>query len=370
MDMHVAGPAVDQGQLADAVVDAHRMLRYAAEAGIELPEASIAALVHPKACLDSGMIVPEQAIVAFYAAYAMLASRIAPVTVETLQVSHDAMGRNLRHNGMMVVMLALIVVLFSGISSVTIAMSQSIQTDITHTNELAVHLRAEVGPPGPGNSNETGCGPATTAPDPPLAMKDETLLIAKLQEFAGTIRTMLRTATKLNLFVANWETSPLDTSAAWRETARERLELQPDLVNMRKDTFCKIATYEQVRLFAQNVQADSLAVYGAISAYLLPVLYALLGACAYNLRDFSARVKRRTYLPSSHANTARTIAAMTMGTIISLFNVFSNKSALQPLAVAFLVGYGVEAFFAFLDALLVAFSNRGGPPPAHPAGAD
>ncbi|MEO8715272.1 MAG: hypothetical protein ABI369_09690, partial [Acetobacteraceae bacterium] len=124
-------------------------------------------------------------------------------------------------------------------------------------------------------------------------------------------------------------------------------------------------TYQDVREFAQNVRADSLALYGALAAYLLPVLYALLGAFAYNLRDFSERVKHHSYHPSSYANTARTIAAMTVGAIISLFNIFSQSAALQPLALAFLVGYGVEAFFAFLDTLLLAFSarNRGESPP-------
>jgi len=367
MDVYASGPTVDQSQLAAAVADAHRLLRYAAETGIVLPEATVGALVHAKACTESGVLVPEPVIVAFYAAYATLASRVAPVTVDTLQVSTDSTARNLRRNGMMAVALALVVVVFSGISSVTTSMSQSIQAGITRANDLTVHLRAEVGPPKPGNAAETTCGPATTMPDPPLGLKDETALIAELQDLAGTTRTMLRTATKLNVFVANWERSPLDTPGAWRDTARERLELRPDLVNMRKDSFCKIATYERVRAFAQNVHAHSQAIYGGISAYLLPVLYALLGACAYNLRDFSTRVKRRTYHPSSYANTARTIAAMTVGTIISLFNIFDSDSTLQPLAVAFLAGYGVEAFFAFLDALLVAFSNRGRPSPAHQA---
>jgi hypothetical protein len=69
VDVHISGPMVDQSQLAAAVADAHRMLRYAAEAGIVLPEACIVALVHAKACLDSGMIVPDPVAIAFYAAY-------------------------------------------------------------------------------------------------------------------------------------------------------------------------------------------------------------------------------------------------------------------------------------------------------------
>ena len=35
---------------------------------------------------------------------------------------------------------------------------------------------------------------------------------------------------------------------------------------------------------------------------------------------------------------------MTVGAIISLFNIFSRDARLQPLASAFLAGYGVEVF--------------------------
>jgi hypothetical protein len=73
------------------------------------------------------------------------------------------------------------------------------------------------------------------------------------------------------------------------------------------------------------------------------VLYALLGAVAYDLRDFSERVRRRSYYPS-YSSVARIIAASTAGAIISLFNDFGQSIALSPLALAFLVGYGVEAF--------------------------
>ena len=101
-----------------------------------------------------------------------------------------------------------------------------------------------------------------------------------------------------------------------------------------------------MREFGQNVREDTFAIYGALSNYMLPVLYALLGACAFTTcASFPERVKRRTYHPSSYANTARAIAAMTVGAIISLFNIFSRDTALQPLALAFLAGYGVERCF-------------------------
>jgi hypothetical protein len=55
---------------------------------------------------------------------------------------------------------------------------------------------------------------------------------------------------------------------------------------------------------------------------------------------------------------ARNIAAVTAGAIISLFANFTQGSPLSPLAAAFLVGYGVEIFYAFLDTLLTTFAGR------------
>ena len=351
---------VDRQQFAAAVAASQRLLRYAALAGIELSDSAIAALVHAKNCLESGR-VPEEAAVAFYAALTTLAARTAPVNADTLRVSEEKTRRNLRRNGMISVSLALLVVIFSGVTFVTASMSKDIENGIDRANELTVKLRDQVGPPKPGNTNETSCGMATESPNPPIQFSDQLLMLSELQEFASTIRTVLRTASKLDFFVLNWERSPLDTSdteSEWKTKAQAKLQLDTGLVNMRKDAFCKITTYQDVRQFAQNVRADTLAVYGALSNYLLPVLYALLGAFAFNLRDFSQRVTRRTYHPSSYANTARTIAAMTIGAIISLFNIFNRDAALQPLALAFLAGYGVEAFFAFLDTLLLTFSAR------------
>jgi hypothetical protein len=359
MDVFVSEPRLDHLHLASAVNDAQDLLRYAGQAGIAVPQDVVAALVHAKGCVDSGF-VPEETAVAFHLAVTALAAKVAPVTIETLHTSDQKTRRSLQWHGVLSFVLAVVVVLLSGLSFVATSMSKDIETSITQGNELAVELRNQVGPPNPGSVRDADCAPATAAPDPPIPFKDEMRLITELQDFSATIRTMLRTASKLDVFVDGWERSPLGTGE-WGNTARARLQLEADLLNMRQEAFCKIGTYQDVRNFAQNVHADAVAVYGAMSAYLLPVLYALLGACAYNLRDFSARVKRRTYHASSYANTARTIAALTIGTIISLFNVFSRDSALQPFAVAFLAGYGVEVFFAFLDSLLAAFKARGQP---------
>jgi hypothetical protein len=361
-------PSFDQHQFAVAVEGSQDLLNYAAQAGIAISEESLRALVHAKACL-SMTNVPEDVAVAFYTALTRLAAAVAPVTVDTLRISNEKTARSLRRNGILAICFALLVVIFSGVSFVTTNMSRDLADGISHANDLAVKLRSQVQAPKPNNIQETTCGVATSPPDPAIPVSDELLLISELQDFASTIRIMLRTATKLDFFVADWEKSPLaGMTAEWKEHPQDKLQLEPALVNMRKAALCKIATYQDVREFAQNVRADSTAIYGALSNYLLPVLYALLGACAFNLRDFSDRVKQRTYHPSSYSNTARTIAAMTVGTIISLFGVFNHDTSLPPFAVAFLAGYGVEVFFAFLDALLstVNAPRRAEPPTTRP----
>jgi ABC-type glycerol-3-phosphate transport system permease component len=98
--------------------------------------------------------------------------------------------------------------------------------------------------------------------------------------------------------------------------------------------------------------------YGAITTCLLPVLYALLGTCAYLLRSFEQEMTTKTYVPSS-ANSARFLIAGIGGGVVGLFNSFTvtQGASIPPLAIAFLVGYAVDVFFSFLEGLLQAFTK-------------
>jgi hypothetical protein len=65
----------------------------------------------------------------------------------------------------------------------------------------------------------------------------------------------------------------------------------------------------------------------------------------------SQQIHARTYTPT-HVEFARIIIALIAGLVVGLFGNFTQGISLSPLAVAFLVGYGVETFFSFLDTLL------------------
>jgi hypothetical protein len=111
--------------------------------------------------------------------------------------------------------------------------------------------------------------------------------------------------------------------------------------------------------------------YGAMATCILPVLYALLGTCAYLLRSFSEEMRNRTFVPS-HSDSARFLIAAIGGGVVGLFGNFTiNQGAsISPLAVAFLVGYAVDVFFSFLEGLIQAFTKSkagSNTPPSGPA---
>jgi hypothetical protein len=193
----------------------------------------------------------------------------------------------------------------------------------------------------------------------PLVKLDEDKL-TKLQSFAALSRTVYKQSLKFDIFVAGWETDPISTAM------RSDLEINPAVLNFQAEVYCKISLYETVRDFSRNIVLDNGYVYGAISQYVLPVLYALVGAYAFRLRSFSETVRNYTYHPS-FADSARMIGAFIVGSVISLFNLFTEGLSLSPLAVAFLSGYAVEVFFSLLDALVQTFTKKDGQVPTKSA---
>jgi hypothetical protein len=136
------------------------------------------------------------------------------------------------------------------------------------------------------------------------------------------------------------------------------MELDPNLrPGSMKDLSTQLGkltqTYQDVRLFATNVQDSTSVIWGAVGNCILPVLYSLLGACAFVLRAFAQQIEARTFAPSS-ATPARFVIAAIGGGVVGLFNNFSigPNLSLPPLALAFLVGYAADIFFSFLEGSL------------------
>jgi len=259
--------------------------------------------------------------------------------------------------------LAIVIVPFSLASFVASAISSAIRTDIITANDLAAKLRVQLGPPPTvtqtaastaGNSGKLGSAPAASL----TASNDA--VIAELQQFATTIRAIDARARHLNVLVLGVERDPFANIRKDPSAIHNTFELPRGLRNFAVAAADMTAVYQDVRYFAQSLVDDVGFFYGAISACLLPVLYALLGTCAYLLRTFEQQMTTRTFTPSI-ADSARFLVAAIGGAVVGLFNNFTitQAASIPPLAIAFLVGYAVDVFFVFLEGVLHAFTKGG-----------
>ena len=342
--------------LAHELEDAERLLRYAAEAGIEVETNTRRSVFTMRMANDSR--VHLQTMDNFLAAMTTLAAKLRPVTAESLKVCADAavVAKIMSGYKKVAISLACCIIPVSLATFVTSGLSEAIRKDVETANKLAVKLGDELGPLQVAQAPGTEQSGAVTLPHG-VTRKD---VIVDLQEFAATIRAIDARARQLNFFVAYRVADPFAEHRSDRLKMKEFFELPqplgvPDLAGAATQ---KISALQDVRHFAQSIQETVSTFYGAITTCILPVLYALLGACAFLLRSFEEQIKTRTFTLSD-AHLARFVIAAIGGAVVGLFNNFTltQSASIPPLAIAFLVGYAVDVFFSFLEGLLQTFNR-------------
>jgi hypothetical protein len=337
--------------------DAENMLTYAAETGIEIDEGVRRTVLEARAACRVQGALTQPMMSGLLVALTKLTARLKPVTAESLRACEKEEARTLRRYWLMVGLLAAWIIPFSIASFVSSAISQAVRADITLANGLAVKLTAQLDPPSATSSTPAtgdGTGSSQTRPSVPIvdALND-------LQMFAATIRAIDNRSRQLERFFPfSSERDPFAHERGNRDALRKTFQLSigiDDLAHMTRD---RIRVYQDVRYFAQCLLDDVNFWYGAFAACLLPVLYALLGTCAYLLQLFEDQMKTRTFTLSP-ANSARFLIAGIGGAVVGLFNNFTltQSTTIPPLALAFLVGYAVDVFFSFLDGLVQVFKR-------------
>jgi hypothetical protein len=347
--------ATCESYLEDALQDAERLLKFAAEVGVDVDPGVRHSIVQARTSCGSGW--SEEAATGLLTALTTLAAKLKPVTAESLKACHDEPRQAVRNYLGWAVCLALVIVPFSIGSFVTSGYSDAIRKDIVSGNELAVKLVAQLHPSGAATA-PAGQSHGSTEPAIPsgLSVAD---VASELQEFASLIRSIDYRARRLNAFVFFLEKDPFSDVRGKKTQLHEVFQLPAEfLSHLEEAADDRVMKYQDVRYFAQSLQEDVAMFYGAVATCLLPVLYALLGTCAYLLRTFEKEMASRTYVPS-WANSARFLIAAISGGVVGLFN---NLTAVQgasvpPLAIAFLAGYAVDVFFSFLESLIATFSK-------------
>jgi hypothetical protein len=201
---------------------------------------------------------------------------------------------------------------------------------------------------GSSSATPAGFSSATPAASALLPGVKESEVIAELQQFASSIRDVDGRARQLNRLFLNNVPDPFFEVRGDPTKIRKIFQLPQGLPDLAKAASDRIMVYQEVRYFAQNLLDEVSFYFGACTACILPVLYALFGTCAYLLRS----VEQKAYTPP--ADFARFLIAGIGGAVVGLFNNFSiaQGPSIPPLAIAFLVGYAVDVFFAFLENLL------------------
>jgi len=340
----------------DALHDAERMLQYAAEVGIDVEDSIRNDVLQARA--ESGAAWTDKTGANLLTALTRLAARLRPVTAESLKACTQQQEHMVASLWKWAAGLALIILPCSVASFVTSAFSDAIRKDIVTANELAVKIGSQLQAPATAIAAPAAADAAPSAsPLPPGSVVE---VVTELQQFASIIRSVDARSRRLNAFVLHFERDPYADIRGNAQAIREKFELPLELPKHLVDAFDgRLQVYQDVRYFSQTLLDDVSTFYGALATCLLPVLYALLGTCAYLLRTFENQMATKTFVPST-ANSARFLIAGIGGAVVGLFNNFSitQGASIPPLAIAFLVGYAVDVFFSFLEGLLQAFTKN------------
>ena len=346
---------VIKGYFSDKLEDAERLLGYAAEAGIDVDANTRNDVLRARFENNGGM--GEETAANLLSALTTLAVKMRPVTAEKLKVRADQNPARdaTRFYVRFAVFLMAIIVPYSIIAFVSSGLSEKTGQDIDTANALAVKLTDELEPPDPKFDGAGTRGLVKALPSG-LSEKD---VIKDLQQFTIAMRSIDSRAKALAFASIFHADDRLADDRKHSDVMRTNLELPTVLMDLPAVERDKIRIYQDIRFFAQNTREMVGLTTAAIANHVLPMLYALLGACAYLSRKLEAQMNSRPFGVVERHGVHFLIAGIG-GFIVGLFTNFSVTQgvALSPLALAFLVGYSVDTFFSFLESFLQIFKGR------------
>jgi hypothetical protein len=339
-----------------ALEDAGRLLEYAASSGL-LPEGTSNAA---EALIQDIVLAQEaarsktlttQIVIRFWIAYGHLAHLVDPVTAASLAACKKISLLGLEVRAAMLVAAIIVFSIFLFMSTATLNDTSDL---IDQQNAAALKLWSDIQMLRTSHDK----GAAGTAANDQTGVLIAERVFEETVEFARRNTWLLQSASRLNYwFTPPWMiVSPEHVKFdATNKDGLTHLNVQPSLsttTEIENEGFYQITAYQFIRDYALGLYKINTLIYSSLSTYFLPTIYALLGAFLYGFRYYSRLIRRKEFLPSE-AHSARYFIAAIAGLVLGLFGSLLPKSmALPPLAVAFMVGYAVEAFFSRLDGMI------------------
>jgi hypothetical protein len=334
-----------------AVRDSERLLEFAASTGILASQAdedaavttsTITNLVSAQDAARSGH-VPENAA-DFWVAYARLSSMVAAGRISRV-------GTYLRSGVLVGGAILFSVFVFAAETTLS-----DIRELIDQQNAAALQLWSDVQNLHSGDNNPAGHSDSDHQVNTDVT--DRTFV--QIVEFSRKNTWLLQSAARLNSWFTPWRIRTDSVTSDWSR----HLNVSPDLASVdeiKSEAIYQITTYQAIRDYSLVLYKTDTLIYSSLSTYILPTVYALLGAFLYGFRLHSRLIRRTEFRPTA-AHASRYFIAAIAGLVIGLFcTLLPTSPALQPLAVAFLVGYAVEPFFSRLDRLVRSSIIRGEP---------
>ena len=203
--------AAPRAYVQEALNDAERLLKYAAEIGVEVDSEIRDSVL--RAADGSRLGWTEKMVADLLAALTKLAARLKPVTAESLEATNNRREIHPVQRSYWIVSICLVVCIlfFSVLSFVTTAISKNIGADIETANDLAVKLRTQLGAP-------PIAGTSVVDLSQPPAGQNPVEIVTELQQYASAIRAINARSRQLNRFVFSHAT----------ESYLEDLQRQPD----------------------------------------------------------------------------------------------------------------------------------------------
>lgn len=102
-------------------------------------------------------------------------------------------------------------------------------------------------------------------------------------------------------------------------------------------------------------------IYGTLTGYAVPILFSMLGAVMFGLRDLHQRADPPTWVSHSRSlATLRIVTAGLAGFLITAVAGITSDIKFSPILIALIIGYSLDVFFALLDALVSQFKGLKG----------
>ncbi len=341
-------------ELSTAIAEAEQIILYTVRHDIEVPKDLLKAVAAARKKGPPDRLSEDDQIKLWQSAQA-LAKLVQPVTIYSIKATGSTAATIAWSSFSMLLLASLVVTQISWVlgTNTTTSIDNTLKTlqeaKLEWNANLSRHdaIRATP-PPEPSDRNVPRTNPA-----------DER---AKIEEALAKSRDILDQKSREL-------TAAFQILEQWVYSSPTAFGQRPLLTSVTVSANPGKAEEEDQLVRQQLLLTSAKATLKAMSGYVLPLLYGLLGAAAYVMRTLSKEIFEVTFSNVSNIRfilrlVLGMLSGISVGLILTPDTLPTTLSSITPLALAFLAGYSVELLFSAMDRLISAFSSEGTRSPA------